>query len=82
MHLYELPWPKEVLLALPPEVNLQMRVTLSYFVEPGPGDIGWKDRYRYASHALRFDVKSPRESIDEFSKRINSAARLEEEGHP
>ena len=82
MHLYELPWPKEVLMALPPEVNLQMRVTLSYFVEPGPGDIGWKDRYRYASHALRFDVKSPRESTDEFSKRINSAARLEEEGHP
>ncbi|MCA9398519.1 MAG: S8 family peptidase [Candidatus Omnitrophica bacterium] len=82
MHLYELPWPKEVLMALPPEVNLQMRVTLSYFVEPGPGEIGWKDRYRYASHALRFDVKSPRESTDEFLKRINAAVRSEEEGHP
>lgn len=82
MHLYELPWPKEVLNALPPEVKLQMRITLSYFVEPGPGEIGWKDRYRYASHALRFNVKSPRESTDEFQKRINAAVRSEEEGHP
>ena len=82
MHLYELPWPKEVLLALPLGVNIQMRITLSYFIEPAPGEIGWKDRYRYASHALRFDVKSPSETTDEFLKRINTAVRLEDEGHP
>lgn len=82
MHLYELPWPKDVLSALPANVKLQMRITLSYYIEPGPGEIGWKDRYRYASHALRFDVKSPSETSDEFLKRINVAMRLEEEGHP
>ncbi len=82
MHLYELPWPKEVLQSLPEDTDVEMRVTLSYFIEPGPGEIGWKDRYRYASHGLRFDLKSPTESKDQFIKRINKAARDEEEGHP
>jgi hypothetical protein len=82
MHLYELPWPKEVLRGLPDGTNVQMRVTLSYFIEPGPGEIGWQDRYRYASHALRFDLISPSETKEQFIKRINKAARDEEEGHP
>lgn len=59
-----------------------MRITLSYFIEPGPGEVGWKDRYRYASHILRFDINSPGESRDEFVRRINTAAREEDEGHP
>ena len=82
MHLYDLPWPKEVLLGLPPDTEVKMRITLSYFVEPGPGEIGWKDRYRYASHGLRFDVNSPGESQEDFVSRINMAARQEGEGAP
>jgi hypothetical protein len=82
MHLYDLPWPKDSLLALPDGMEVKMRITLSYFVEPGPGEVGWKDRYRYASHQLRFDVKSPSESVDEFMKRINKAVREEDEGSP
>jgi hypothetical protein len=82
MHLYDLPWPKEVLRNLPDGTNVEMRVTLSYFIEPGPGEIGWQDRYRYASHALRFDLKSPTETKEQFLKRINKTARDEEEGHP
>ncbi len=82
MHLYELPWPKEVLRSLPDGTEVEMKVTLSYFIEPGPGEIGWQDRYRYASHALRFELKSPTETKEQFVKRINKAAREEEEGHP
>lgn len=82
MHLHELPWPKDVLLNLPDNTPVEMRVTLSYFIEPGPGEVGWKDRYRYASHALRFDLNSPGESKPEFSKRINKAARDSDEGSP
>ncbi len=81
MHLYELPWPKEVLESLG-ESDVEMRITLSYFVEPGPGEIGWKDRYRYASHALRFDLNSPGEIKDDFVKRINKKSRKENEGRP
>ncbi|HEY3374648.1 MAG TPA: S8 family peptidase [Candidatus Aquicultor sp.] len=81
MHLYDLPWPREVLLGLH-DTQVEMRITLSYFIEPGPGEIGWKDRYRYASHALRFDINSPYETEDQFVQRINAAARDEDEGHP
>ncbi len=79
MHFHDLPWPVEVLQSLPDDVEVKMKVTLSYFIEPGPGEIGWKDRYRYASHALRFDINNPGESKDEFIKRVNKAARVEDE---
>jgi len=79
MHFYDLPWPIDVLQSLPDEINVKMKVTLSYFIEPGPGEIGWKDRYRYASHALRFDINNPSESKDEFIKRINKDAREADE---
>lgn len=74
MHLYELPWPKEMLLDLG-NLPIQLRVTLSYFIEPGPGEIGWKDRYRYPSCGLRFDLNSPSETKEQFLKRLNAAAR-------
>ncbi len=78
MHCFELPWPQEALRQLPPKTEVSMRITLSYFIEPSPGETGWKDRYRYPSHGLRFDVKSPVESKDDFIKRINKAARDED----
>ena len=81
MHLYRLPWPRDVLLGLG-ETRVSMRVTLSYFIEPGPGEIGWKDRYRYASHGLRLELNSPGESEREFLRRINRQQRNEEEGRP
>lgn len=81
MHIYDLPWPKDVLLAMH-DMQVEMRITLSYFVEPGPGEVGWKDRYRYASHALRFDINSPGEAREHFVQRINVAARDIDEGHP
>ena len=78
MHIHELPWPRDVLLGLG-EAQITMRVTLSYFIEPGPGQIGWRDRYRYASHGLRFAVNSEGESRDELLVRLNQAAREEDE---
>ena len=75
MHLYELPWPREALLGLPPETPLILDVTLSYFVEPGPGEIGWRDKYRYRSHGLDFNIKKPTEDVEEFVTRLNKAAR-------
>jgi len=61
---------------------VELRATLSYFVEPNPGERGWTRRHRYASHGLRFRVKSATESLNEFRARINYAARDEEEGAP
>lgn len=79
MHLHSLPWPGDVLQGLG-ATPVEMRVTLSYFIEPNPSQRGVRSRYRYESHGLRFDVKRPLESIDAFRKRINAAARDEEEG--
>lgn len=76
MHIHELPWPRDVLLNLG-EAQITLRVTLSYFIEPGPGQIGWRDRYRYASHGLRFDLITAGESREEFIARLNQAARVE-----
>lgn len=81
MHLYDLPWPKEALAELG-ATRVRLRVTLSYFIEPNPGRRGWKGRYRYASHGFRFDVKSPRETRDEFRKRLNALALAEDEDKP
>ena len=82
MNFHVLPWPSDALKSLPDSVGVEMRVTLSYFIEPSPGEIGWKDRYRYPSHGLRFDLNSPGESRDEFVKRINAAALEEDEERP
>jgi hypothetical protein len=79
MHLHTLPWPKEVLQDLGDE-RVTLRVTLSYFIEPNPARRGWARRHRYASHGLRFSVNKPTESRDDFRKRINKAAREENEG--
>lgn len=81
MKLHRLPWPKEQLAALG-AAHVELRATLSYYIEPNPGERGWTRRHRYASHGLRFRVKSATDSVDEFRARINQAARDEEEGAP
>ena len=79
MNLHEFPWPRTELEQLG-EIEVELRVTLSYYVEPNPGERGWLRRHRYASHALRFAVKRALESVDDFRRRINAAAVAEEEG--
>lgn len=81
MHLHTLPWPKDALESLG-EIPVELRVTLSYFIESSPGIVerGGGGRYRYESHGLRFEVRRPDEPIDQFRKRINQRVRDEEEG--
>lgn len=78
MHLHELPWPKDELEGLG-GVEVQMRVTLSYFIEPNPSARGTTSKFHYPSHRLRFDVRRAQESTDEFLARVNAAAALEED---
>jgi hypothetical protein len=73
MKLHRLPWPREQLVALG-ATPVDLRATLSYFVEPNPGERGWTRRHRYASHGLRFRVKWATETLNEFRARINQAA--------
>ena len=81
MNVHQLPWPERELRALfGAEVHL--RVTLSYFIEPNPARRGWRDRHRYASHGLRFELRRPGESIPDFRKRLNKLALEDGEARP
>jgi hypothetical protein len=76
LRFHNLPWPRDVLLDNG-TLNAEMRVTLSYFIEPNPGPRQTNDRYRYASCGLRFDVRRSLESESEFRARINREVREE-----
>ncbi|WP_252974565.1 S8 family peptidase [Janibacter melonis] len=76
--LHSLPWPREALEAIGDD-DVRLRVTLSYFVEPSASRRGWRRRYSYASHALRFDLQGPLETQREFVRRVNRDAQHDEE---
>jgi len=78
--LHRLPWPSDVLRNLG-GANVALRVTLSYFIEPTASRRGWRRRYTYPSHGLRFELKAPLESVDNFVDRVNQTAEDEEQGH-
>ncbi|WP_026726384.1 S8 family peptidase [Flavobacterium sasangense] len=70
IHYYEFPWPKEILESLG-ETNVTLRVTLSYFIEPNPGDRGYTTKYAYQSTALKFSLINSGEDFDNFKIRTN-----------
>lgn len=74
INFHRIPWPSEALESLG-DAKVEMKVTLSYFVEPNPGERGWSRKYRYQSHGLRFDVKRSLETMESFAQRVNKAAR-------
>lgn len=84
MHLHSLPWPDDLLKQNHLE-RVRMRVTLSYFVEPNPGNRGYTSNFRYASCGLRFKVSSPGQSAADLSADINKIAademRADGRGH-
>ena len=73
MHLHKIPWPAETLRDLG-AVDVELRVALSYFIEPNPARRGWIRRHRYASHGLRFDMQTATETVNKFRARINLLA--------
>jgi hypothetical protein len=81
MHLHELPWPTSVLEQLGHE-SIQLRITLSYFIDPSPGRRGWTQRHRYASHGLRFAVVRPTEDVRQLLQRVSASALEDEDDQP
>ncbi|MFP3043085.1 hypothetical protein LQZ19_14825 [Treponema primitia] len=73
---YTLPFPKSELEALGP-TSIEMKVTLSYFIEPNPSSRG-RSHHSYRSHGLRFDIKTPAEDANHFKGRVTKA--VQEEG--
>lgn len=73
-HYYDLPVPRALLEELENK-TVQLRVTLSYFIEPNPGMSANIDPQRYQSHGLRFDLRRKGESLDAFKQRVNASER-------
>jgi len=78
-NLHDLPWPKDVF-DTNPDVQLKMKVTLSYFIFPSPGSRSWEKnkKYHYASHLLRFKVKHRDDSEEVFQKSLQKVIEDDE----
>lgn len=78
-NLYDLPWPKE-LMDNHPDVTLTLRATLSTYVHPNPGSRCWEknQKYKYASHLLRFEFKRHTESERAFERKLKKLTEDEE----
>jgi hypothetical protein len=76
--LHTLPWPAEILREVGAG-DVAMRVTLSYFIEPSASRRGWRQKYSYASHGLRFELQSALESTQQFVSRVNREANDDED---
>jgi hypothetical protein len=73
MKYFRLPWPKASLRDFG-ATNIEMRCTLSYFVEPDPHAAARDRIERYPSHRLRFDVRRFGESHAQAQARVNELA--------
>lgn len=73
-HYYTLPIPRRMLEELGNE-QVELKVTLSYFIDPNPGLSANVDPQRYQSHGLRCDLSRKNEPVDVFKKRVNPSER-------
>jgi hypothetical protein len=78
-HLYEIPWPTQVLQDQLFDQEVTIKVTLSYFIEPNPGAREYAKSFSYHSHALEFKLIKEDETPAEFKRRVSAAAEMEED---
>jgi len=76
MHLHDLPWPIDILDRFYDE-QIRMRITLSYFVEPNPGNRGYTSIFRYAGCGLRFRVCSAGQPVTHLLAQWNKLEKEE-----
>jgi hypothetical protein len=80
-HYYTLPIPRDMLERLENEI-VEMKVTLSYFIDPNPGLSANLDAQRYQSHGLRFDHQRKNEPVARFKLRVNPSEREDPRRRP
>ena len=79
MRLIELPWPIELLRELG-NTPVTLRIALSTFIAPNPSETARGKKLRYASHGLRFKLKSADEDVDGFVRRVGRASTDDDVG--
>lgn len=78
VHIYRLPWPVARLQDLG-EKQVELKVTLSYFIEPSPGQMQPITPARYRSHGLRFALQRRTENERRFLARVNELSAASDE---
>lgn len=74
-HFYRLPW-RGILEELGERnIDIEMKATLSYFIEPNPGISASIDPHRYQSFGLRYDLRRSTEPASDFIERVNALER-------
>jgi hypothetical protein len=73
MKYFRLPWPEDALRSLQ-STEIEMRVTLSYFIDPDPHAVARDRIENYPSHRLRFDLRRYGESHETTQRRANELA--------
>ncbi|MBP5116512.1 S8 family peptidase [Pseudomonas protegens] len=81
VHYYDLPWPKSELERLENR-EVQLKITLSYFIEPSPGELAQVIPARYQSYGLRFELKKKSDTDSDFRHRINKLEKSEVKPQP
>lgn len=72
MKTFRLPWPDRALAALG-QTRVELRCTLSYFVDPDLHSAGLERWQFYPSHGLKFDFQRFEESEARAQRRVNRA---------
>lgn len=72
LHVHELPWPKEILEQYS-DKKFKIKVTLSYFIEPNPGN--FKGIYDYQSYGLKFEFCGNR-TKEELIKKVSKVDNI------
>ncbi len=78
-HLYEIPWPTQVLQDELYDKEVTIKVTLSYFIEPNPGAREYLRSFSYHSHCLEFKLIREGETPAEFKRRVSASAEMEDD---
>jgi hypothetical protein len=79
-HLFDLPWPTDILSDLA-ELDVKLIVTLSYFIEPNPGNKRYASDQSYKSHGLRFKMIDKNESQKAFESRVSKSIKDEQDDY-
>ncbi len=74
MDVFSVPWADRTLTGHP-DTKVRIKVTLSYFVEPNPGNRGYTSTYRYAGCQLRFRVSDPGQTRDDLVSAVSAVAQ-------
>ncbi|MCG2417954.1 S8 family peptidase [Aequorivita sp. F47161] len=79
-HLFDLPWPSDILTDLA-ETNVTLKITLSYFIEPNPGNRRYASDQSYRSHGLRFKMIDRNEGLERFKARVSKSIKEEQDDY-